>query len=302
MSSMDTLKQTVISASRRTDIPAFYMDWFMAQLEKGVFEVTNPYNQRVSLVAATPDIVHTIVLWSKDFGPFIKGGFDKKLRAKGFNLFFNFTINSESPDLEPRVPPLQERLNQLEYLSNHFDPRSINWRFDPICFTKKGTSEIEDNTHDFQRIYLEAAGFGIKRCVTSFMDAYPKITKRLAAIPDLSFIEPSITEKIKILLEMEKALLGKNIRLLTCCEKNLLEALPGTTTIKKNACIPNDLLMEIYGGNISLKTDKGQRIKSGCGCMVSIDIGSYRLHPCYHNCLFCYANPSSHKKPDHGKA
>jgi hypothetical protein len=101
---------------------------------------------------------------------------------------------------------------------------------------------------------------------------------------------------------MEKALLGKNIQLFTCCEKELLEALPETTTIKKNACIPNDLLMEVYGGNISLQTDKGQRIKNGCGCMVSIDIGSYRLHPCYHNCLFCYANPSSHKKPDHRKA
>ncbi|MBW1641734.1 MAG: DUF1848 family protein [Deltaproteobacteria bacterium] len=301
MLSKDTLKQTVISASRRTDIPAFYMDWFMAQLEKGVFEITNPYNQRVSLVAAAPDIVHTIVLWSKNFGQFIKGGFDKKLKAKGFNLFFNFTINSENPAMEPRVPPLRERLGQLEYLSNHFDPRSINWRFDPICFYKRGNKGVENNARDFQTIYSKAAGFGIKRCITSFMDSYPKITKRLAAIPDFSFIEPSMIEKIKMLQKMEKLLIEKKMKLFTCCEKELLKALPGTTTIKKNACIPNDLLMEIYGGDISLQTDKGQRIKNGCGCMVSIDIGSYRLHPCYHNCLFCYANPSSHKKPAHRK-
>ncbi|MCJ7773926.1 MAG: DUF1848 domain-containing protein [Desulfobacterales bacterium] len=295
---MNTSNQIVISASRRTDIPAFYMDWFMTQLEKGVFEVTNPYNQRVSIVPVTSDIVHTIVFWSKNFGPFIKGGFDKKLTSKGFNLFFNFTINSESQELEPRVPPLKDRLNQLDYLSNRFDPRSINWRFDPVCFYARGNGEIKDNLNEFQTISSKAAEVGIKRCVTSFMDSYPKIKKRLSSMPDFSFMEPHIENKIEILLNMEKQLLEKKIQLSTCCEKELLEALPETTTIKKNACIPNDLLMEIYGGNISLQTDKGQRIKNGCGCKVSVDIGSYQLHPCYHNCLFCYANPGSTQKTD----
>jgi hypothetical protein len=293
---MNTSKQIVLSVSRRTDIPAFYMDWFMAQLDRGVFEVTNPYNQRVSVVTATPDMVHTIVLWSKNFGPFIKQGFDTKLTSKGFNLFFNFTINSENSDLEPHVPPLEERLDQLDYLSNHFDPRSISWRFDPICFYRKENVKITDNINAFQEISNKAAGFGIQRCVTSFMDTYAKINKRLSSLPGFSFIEPSIKKKVETLLEIEKSLLKKKIHLFTCCEKKLLEALPKTTSIKKNACIPNDLLMEIYGGDISLQTDKGQRVKNGCGCMKSVDIGSYHLHPCYHNCLFCYANPRSHNK------
>lgn len=293
---MDSSNQIVISASRRTDIPAFYMDWFMAQLEKGIFEVTNPYNRRVSIVPATPDRVHTIVFWSKNFGPFIKNGFDKKLTSKGYNLFFNFTINSEAPELEPCVPPLRDRLDQLEYLSDHFDPLTITWRFDPICFYTKRNGDLTDNLNDFQQIYTRAAAFGIKRCVTSFMDTYPKIKKRLSTIPNFSFIDPPMEQKINILLNMEKKLLEKRIQLFTCCEKEVLEALPQTTTIKKNACIPNDLLIEIYGGHISLQTDKGQRIKNGCGCRVSVDIGSYHLHPCFHNCLFCYANPSSINK------
>jgi hypothetical protein len=293
---MNDSNQIVISASRRTDIPAFYMDWFMTQLENGFFEVANPYNQRVSIVSATPDRVHTIVFWSKNFGPFIENGFDKKLVSKGFNLFFNFTINSRAPELEPGLPALKDRLGQLEYLGRNFNPLSINWRFDPICFYEKEHGSISNNLNDFSVISNKASEVGIKRCVTSFMDIYPKITKRLSLLPRFSFIELPIKRKIDILLTMEKQLFEKSIQLLTCCEKNVLEALPESTTIKKNACIPNDLLMEIYGGNISLQTDKGQRTKNGCACNVSVDIGSYQLHPCYHNCLFCYANPRSQKE------
>lgn len=145
---MKSPNRIVISASRRTDIPAFYMQWFMAQIEKGTFEVTNPYNRHVSIIPATADKVHTIVFWSKNFGPFIKGNFGEKLIDYGYNLFFNFTINSDSLLLEPHVPSLIERLDQLEYLCRHFDVRSISWRFDPICFYKTGKDKISDNLKD----------------------------------------------------------------------------------------------------------------------------------------------------------
>jgi DNA repair photolyase len=298
---MEPLTKIVISASRRTDIPAFYMHWMMEQIEKGVFEVINPYNRRVSLVPATPDKVHTIVFWSKNFGPFINGGYGKLLQKEGYHLFFNFTINSNSPFLEPNVPSLEERLEQLDYLCNQFDPITINWRFDPLCFYKIKKERIYDNLHDFQYISKRAACSGIQRCITSFMDHYPKIQKRTTPINGFSFIDPSDEKKEEILLNMEKALRAKKIRLQTCCEKRLLEILPEYSTITKSACIPNDFLEKLFGGNLSLKPDKGQRINDGCGCMVSVDIGSYHLHPCFHNCLFCYANPYNHvpKHPVH---
>jgi hypothetical protein len=100
----------VLSASRRTDVPAFYMDWFMRSIEQGFFEVTNPYNRRKSIVAATPDKVHTIVFWSKNFARFLDHHYGDFLQRQGYHLFFNFTINSENPLLEPHVPPLQQRL------------------------------------------------------------------------------------------------------------------------------------------------------------------------------------------------
>ncbi|MBW1891235.1 MAG: DUF1848 family protein, partial [Deltaproteobacteria bacterium] len=174
----DTLK-TVISASRRTDIPAFYMPWFMERLRAGWFEVVNPFNNRSRMVPAGPDQVHSIVFWSKNFGPFIDGGYGMRLREMGYHLFFNFTVNSAVPVLEPAVPPLQQRLEQLAVLSRHCDPRAINWRFDPLSFFSRGDGSVHNNLDDFSTIAAHASDAGIQRCITSFMDHYPKIARRI---------------------------------------------------------------------------------------------------------------------------
>jgi Domain of unknown function (DUF1848) len=290
---MKPSKQIVISASRRTDIPAFYMDWFMTQIQKGTFEVINPYNRKASLVPATSDQVHTIVFWSKNFGPFIDGGFGSQLLELGYHLFFNFTINSEAALLEPNVPPLSDRLDQLEQLCRIFGAPCVTWRFDPVCFYQTDSGDIRNNLHDFSLIAAQAARFGVTRCITSVMDNYPKIRKRTASMPDFGFVDPPLEAKTKLLLDMNKTLGAKNIQLFTCCEKELLARLPPNSGIKPSSCIPNRLLVYLYGGGLSFKKDLGQRVQNGCGCLVSSDIGSYHLHPCYHDCLFCYANPAS---------
>ncbi len=285
--------KTVISASRRTDIPAFYMPWFMERIERGVFEVVIPFNRHVKKVFATPADVHTIVFWSKDFGPFLKHNYGQKLQKAGYHLFFNFTVNAPNTMLEPQVPPLDARLDQLKMLGDQFGPQTINWRFDPICFYQLGDGKIQDNLSHLKSIAAKAAEIGIKRCITSFMDPYPKIQKRLAHLPGLSFTDPPLQTKRHIILKMEKALASKKITLMLCCEKDILGELPNITSVRQSACIDHHLLITIFGGNLSLKKDSGQRIQKGCGCKISVDIGDYRQHPCYHNCLFCYANPSS---------
>ena len=292
---MNTEPKIVISASRRTDIPAFYMPWFMDRIKSGFFEVVNPFNRRARKVPATPAAVHTIVFWSKNFHPFLKKSCGKKLQNAGYHLFFNFTINSESPLLEPHVPPLDVRLDQLKQLCDQFGARVVNWRFDPICFFKNRfhDSRVQDNLSDLDRIAKKAANLGIKQCITSFMDPYPKIEKRLAALPGFSFSDPPLNIKRNIILKIEKVLASGNINLKLCCEKEVLDALPDHTSVTPGTCIPGDLLVELFGGNLTLKKDPGQRIQKGCGCSVSVDIGSYHQHPCYHNCLFCYANPAS---------
>lgn len=288
---MKSPAKIVISASRRTDIPAFYMGWFMQGIGKGFFEVTNPYNRKVAVVPAVPDKVHTIVFWSKNFGPFLDGGYGEMLLDQGFNLFFNFTINSDSFLLEPHVPPLEDRLEQLDDLCRRFKAEAVNWRFDPICSYETKGEGTQNNLKDFAGIAQRAAQNNVRCCITSFMDDYPKIRKRIRSMPGFAFVDLSIQEQKKIVRAMEKELATTDMKLHLCCEKELLKALPAGSDVSTSSCIPNRLLMEIYGGRLSLKRDAGQRVKIGCGCRVSADIGSYHLHPCYHNCLFCYANP-----------
>ena len=110
-----------------------------------------------------------------------------------------------------------------------------------------------------------------------YMDDYPKIRKRLKSFPGFSFVDPPLVRKIRILLKMERTLLLKGISLKTCCEKKLLELLPAESSISQSSCIPNDLLAEIFGGQLSFKKDTGQRTKKGCGCMVSVC--RYRIVP-----------------------
>ncbi len=283
----------ILSASRRTDIPAFYMDWFMQGIRAGVFNVTNPYNQRVSRVPAIPESVHSIVFWSKDFSRFFDRGYGEALTGMGYNLFFNFTINSESEWLEPKIPPLDQRLETLGRLCRRFGPECINWRFDPVCFFTLPGGEPANNLHDFAKIAEAASQMGIRRCITSFMDHYPKIKRRLAALPGFSFRDPPMDQKVQVLERMAERLKPLGISLYTCCEKSVMSELPRDTTIRSSECISGRLLMTLFGGHTSLRRDSGQRVKQGCGCTRSWDIGSYREHPCGHNCLFCYASPAS---------
>ncbi len=282
----------VISASRRTDIPAFYMDWFMNRIEKGRFMTINPFNGKTSTVPATPEAVHTIVFWSKNFGPFIRGGYGETLSQKGFHLFFNCTLNSWAPVLEPRLPSLDLRLEQVAALCRAFGPGTVQWRFDPVCFYTTGDGSIHDNLADFDIIADRLEKLGIRRCITSFMDHYAKIRKRVAAVPGFAFIDPPMEKKIEVLARLKAATANRGMTLFACCEKTILEALPAGMDIAPAACIPNRYLADLFGGDLSFQRDRGQRNDRGCGCGISRDIGRYQDQPCFHDCLFCYANPS----------
>lgn len=264
------------------------MAWFMEGIERGRFSVRNPYTGALRSVDAGTDRVHSIVFWSKDIDPFLEGRCGERLRRAGYHLFFNLTVNSESPLLEPRVPPLKHRIAQLQELAARFGPECIQWRFDPICFyrTAEGGG---DNLGDFLRIADAAAGCGVSRCVTSFMDLYVKVRRRAEAIDGFSFLDPPLAEKAVLLDQMAGRLAARNIDLFTCCEPEVLAAAASGKRVRAASCIPSGLLMRLYGGRLSLQKDGGQRRSKGCGCRVSVDIGSYRDQPCGHQCLYCYA-------------
>ena len=290
--------QIVISASRRTDIPAFYLKWFMNSLDQGYFSVMNPYNRRIGIVPAEPQRVHSIVFWSKNYAEFLNHGIGEQLVDRGYHLYFHFTINSDNPVLEPRVPSLEDRLDQLEQLTDRFGPQAICWRFDPICYYTIDDSPILDNLADFYSIARHAAKCGVHQCITSFMNRYPKIMKRSLGRRRINFIDPDDEQKSETLLDMQATLTSNGLQLYTCCEKKLLGAIPQKHGIKAGSCLPNERLVDLYGGRLPFNRDTGQRISQGCNCRISSDVGSYGKHPCYHNCLYCYANPSSARTPE----
>jgi hypothetical protein len=128
------------------------------------------------------------------------------------------------------------------------------------------------------------------------MDPYAKVQSRIKrlSLSDFSFVDPSFDHKIEVLLDLEKILISRGISLSICCEKRLFESLPKNSGIEQSSCIPTPLLMSHFGGNPDLRIDRGQRKEKGCGCYISVDIGSYHLHPCMNRCLYCYANPTDY--------
>ena len=290
--------QIVISASRRTDIPAFYLNWFMSRLDKGYFRVMNPYNRKMGIIPADPHRVHSIVFWSKNFAEFLSRQIGEQLQDCGYPLYFQFTLNSADPYLEPRIPSVKARLEQMKQLAERFGPTAICWRFDPICYYKIDDSPVLNNLTDFSFIAEHVAAYGVRQCITSFMNLYPKIKRRSNGHADIQLVDPANDLKIETLLKMRAILSSIGIQLTTCCEKKLLETISENPGIKPSSCISNERLVDLFGGYLSYRKDRGQRISQGCQCRISSDVGTYSLQPCYHNCLYCYANPSAMRQPE----
>lgn len=302
---MDNPK-TILSASRRTDIPGCYSPWFLDGITRGQFTITNPFNRQSRIVDVTPQAVHTIVFWSKNIGPFLDLNLDRILTDKGYHLFFNLTVNATTPLLEPGIPDLNIRLAQIARLCRTIDPSQISWRFDPICFYRVN-GESATNMFDFEHISTYLSDLGIRRCITSFYDPYKKVNQRIrrlamAGKPQIEFTDPDMSVKKGVIQKMAGQLAEKGVQLYLCCEAELLDALGLQENIASGACIDGRLYKRLFGGTPETAKDYGQRRQQGCQCTRSVDIGSYAHHPCYHNCLFCYArteNDLPARKPGH---
>ncbi len=291
------MAETVISASRRTDIPAFYTPWLMEGVKKGEVAVINPFNRVSRMVNLRPNAVHSIVFWSKNFAPFLAAEAPARLEGMGYKLFFNFTVNAENCVLEPNIPPLDQRIAQAQMLCRHFGPEAVNWRFDPVSFYEEnGTAR--NSLQGFETIARRMADLGICRCITSFYDPYRKVDRRLQRLaksggPGIRFTEPEPQARQQIIKQMAAFLEPLGIRLLVCCEADITGAFPPIENVSASACIDGRLLKRLFGGNPCMAKDTGQRKDKGCQCTRSVDIGSYDLHPCNHNCLFCYARTAN---------
>ncbi len=274
--------KTVISASRRTDIPAFYLDWFIDRINQGFVEVRNPfYPQNKKRVSLTPDQVEWIVFWSRNYSHFLK----KHQFFEAYQLFFHFTIVSPSI-LEKSPMPIARQLNQLEQLVNIYGAQRIIWRYDPLVFWRQGSNlNTNFSEKEFELLAKTITSLGIKSCTISVAHPYAKFEKRLKnKFSQLTLIEQQDDFVLKTVSKLLDIAQYYQLEIKACCTDFLLK----NPNIQKAACIDGHLLNRLSSNKVSqAKTPT----RPECACTKSIDIGDYRRQPCYFGCLYCYANP-----------
>jgi hypothetical protein len=284
-------KSQIISCSRRTDVPAFYMNEIITDMERGYTIVPNPRNSKMkSKISLDPRDVVGFVWWSKNYTNWIKMFTNneqpkyKELLSR-YTHMFNFTINSESP-LEPNVSPLVQRLKQLKWLAHTFTPTAIKCRFDPIVFyCRNDTPEItENNLTQFELIMKFIGSCGIDEVIFSFCLAYPQVKRNME---QSGFILITLDRQQKRDLTTHLITIAKKYSVkMCCCSESDLEGLPDLHT---SMCIDGFRMEQLSGKVIkNKKKDSGQRVK--CNCTSSRDVGHYDW-ACSHSCAYCYANP-----------
>lgn len=315
---VEAVAPIIISASRSTDIPAFYAKWFFNRLAKGYCTWINPFNQQKQYISFSQCKV--IVFWTKNPEPILP--YLQILDEKGIHYYFQVTLNDYvNEKLEPNLPSVKKRIDTFKKLSNLIGPDRIIWRLDPIilCNEISPRSILSRIWH----IGNELKGY-TKKLVFSFVDikAYRKVQNNLIKETSI-FTKDSVEYGEGTDVQRQEIIDGlcklrdiwKNdgweLTMATCAESLDLEKY----SIEHNRCVDGELMEKVFGydkalvyylrtgklpepslfGDIpeipetqkNLK-DKGQR--KLCGCMISKDIGMYNT--CRHFCVYCYANTS----------
>ena len=297
----------IISASRSTDIPAFYSDWFLHRLKKGYSAWMNPFNGVKSYVSYKH--VRLIVFWSKNPEPLLDpSGILDYLTEHGINAYIQFTLNDYvSEGIERGVPPLDKRIDTFKRLVDRLGFGKVIWRFDPLILTD--SIDVDALLEKCSNIGEQLKGY-TEKLVFSFADIsdYRKVKSNLLA-GGIRYREFSETDMLTFSCGLQRLNKEWGLTLATCGERIDLDRFG----IVHNKCVDDDLMIKYFsddeilmrhlgveiesdlftGERVVIKSkksnkDKGQRLY--CGCIASKDIGQYNT--CIHMCEYCYANSS----------
>jgi hypothetical protein len=266
--------KTIISASRRTDIPAFYSDWLLRRVREGACAYWHPFSRRWLQVSLDPRDVGGMVLWTKNLAPLWEG-----LRSIGrrYPFYVQYTITGHHRALEPRVVATDEALAQARALCREYGPDTLIWRFDPIVLTQH--SDPEETLRRFERLSGELAGYA-RRCVLSFMSPYRR-QRRAFEQAGLCHLEPTPARRSELAQRIGEMGRERGMAVEACCNPDIVGGL-----VRKARCIDADLLRSL-GADLPARVPPAPSRK-GCGCAKAVDIGAYDLCPA--GCAYCYAN------------
>ena len=281
---VEAIAPIIVSASRATDIPAFYADWFFHRLDEGYLMWRNPFNGKDSYVSMAN--MRFVVFWSKNPKPLIP--YLPILQEKGIGFYIQFTLNDyDAEQLEPGVPRLAERIDTFKRIVDEQGLGSVVWRFDPLILTDKISEELL--LHKISAIAEQLKGY-TEKLVFSFADitGYRSVARNLRAA-SIDFREWDTETMLTFARRLADMRLP--FRVATCAEAIDLEEFG----IEHNRCIDPELIARRAPDDAELqsflqraKSDSGQR--KLCGCILSKDIGAYNT--CPHLCRYCYANYS----------
>jgi len=267
----------IISASRRTDIPSFYLDWLINRFREGFVYVRNPMNpKQISKIVLAPDVVDGIVFWTKNPIPML----DKLQYFDDYMYYFQFTVNAYGSDMERNVPNKNtEIVPALQKLSKLIEKERVIWRYDPIMITEKYSFDY--HVRYFEELAKRFSGY-TQKCVISFVDLYRNTSANLKP-----FVVKQFTDEEMIRLGGYISRIGEKYKITieSCAEGIDLESVG----IAHGSCIDKSLFERLHGCEMKASIDKNQRPM--CGCMESIDIGAYDT--CKNGCRYCYANHSA---------
>ena len=265
----------IISVSRRTDVPAFYSEWFFNRIREGFAETKNPMNpKQVRMVSLRPEGVDCFVFWSKNPLPMM----EKLDLLKGYGFYFQFTLNGYGEDIEVDVPALEKRVETMKALCDKVGKERVVWRYDPILITERYSTEFHRDM--FGRLADKLEGC-FNEAVISFVDRYGKNARRF---DEKGIREPTYQEMRSIAESFATVGKERSFEINTCAEKAEL----GEYGIGHSSCIDVRRIRRIIGREVNAATDRNQR--EGCRCASSVDIGAYDT--CLHGCVYCYANRS----------
>lgn len=260
----------IISASRRTDIPALYPEWLMNRLRDRKVMVPNPYNRKkISRIRLSPDDVDCIVLWTKNPEPLIP--YLREIEELGFQYYFQMTITDYEEDLEPGGPCTEDSMATFLLLSEMIGPERIDWRFDPILLTDKYSKDYHADRFETMCQWLHKS---TKRCIIRFADACRPV----------HYTAPEQEEIEELAQRLSEIAAGYRLPLYSCSEKTELARFG----IRPSACIDKERIGKVIGYKIDVKKDRRQNPL--CRCVESIDIGMYGT--CTNGCRYCCVNGS----------
>jgi hypothetical protein len=267
-------RPAIISGSRRTDLPAFYAEWFRRRLRAGFCEVVNPFGgqrQRVSLAAGD---VTGFVLWTKNLGPLLGDLDEVRSRAP---FYVQYTITGHPAALEPRIIPWAEAVAQAREVSARYGPQALVWRFDPVvCTPQTPPAEVVGR---FRRLAQALEGASAE-CVISFMAPYRRQARAFAAA-GVTHTELPPAARLEVGQELARVGREHGLAVTACCTPDLTEGGLGAAT-----CIDAARLAAL-GAAVPRGVRKAPS-RPGCRCARCVDLGAYDL--CGGGCLYCYAN------------